>query len=157
MAGTKGRSGGHNRKTVAALKLAGAYRPGRHAGRVDPPAESAPIVKPTRLSSRASRLWDELAPVVPPGVLTPSDVMAFSTLVELLATAEWISGLKTSDPNRFDPKLEREFAAAVRPWLALFYLDPVSRARLPVPSKAAANPLDRFLNRPPSKWAGELK
>jgi hypothetical protein len=48
----------------------------------------------------------------------------------------------------FDVKLERETANALRPYYALFGLEPVSRARISVPKKA---------EEPVSKWAGQLK
>jgi hypothetical protein len=38
---------------------------------------------------------------------------------------------------------------ALRPWVALFGLEPVSRARISVPKKAVDEPV--------SKWAGALK
>ena len=45
-------------------------------------------------------------------------------------------------------KLERDTAAALRPYYALFGLEPISRARIQVPKKDAE---------PSSKWAGVLK
>jgi hypothetical protein len=44
-------------------------------------------------------------------------------------------------------KLERDTAATLRPYYALFGLEPVSRARVSVPKTDA----------PASKWAGTLR
>jgi hypothetical protein len=49
VAGVKGRSGGHNRRTLADHQLRGTLRPGRHRGLVDPaPVPALPLTwKPT--------------------------------------------------------------------------------------------------------------
>jgi phage terminase small subunit len=123
------------------------------------------VVKPAELSAPAGVVWDRLAPgCLAMGTLTTVDVEAFGTLCELKATLEMASRQK--DAEGFAPfvisqdfngadvvkvhaavKLERETAGALRPYYALFGLEPVSRARIQVPKKA---------DEPVSKWAGAL-
>lgn len=129
-----------------------------------PPAGE--VVKPGELSSHASGVWDRLAPVcLQMGTLTVADVPAFATLCELeatrvLAAAEknqegFTAFLVTTVP---DPdgevhvkitehpaiKLERNTAAALRPYFDYFGMTPVGRARISVPQP----------EKPVSKWAG---
>jgi hypothetical protein len=93
-------------------------------------------------------------------LLTPADVQAFSILCELVATAERASSQKENPTEAlYSRKLERQTAAVLRPYLAMFGLTPADRARLRVPpvKPGASNPLDKFLHRPHhSKWAGLL-
>jgi hypothetical protein len=131
---------------------------------VRPP--SGEVVKPA-LSSMASVVWDELAPIcLAMRTLTPADVRVFATLCELQATlqaasaqkdAGWFAPFSLRPEDTSDPespmvvvvdavlKLERETAAALRPYYALFGLEPVSRARISVPK-----------DEPISKWADAL-
>lgn len=131
---------------------------------VRPP--SGEVVKPAGLSVAAAVVWDELAPVcLAMGTLTPADVRPFGTLCELQSTLNQASSQKdapgfapftVSDDYNGAPtvkihaaiKLERETATAIRPYYALFGLEPVSRARISVPKQA---------EEPVSKWAGALK
>ena len=76
MAGAKGRSGGHNRKSIAEHKANDTYRPGRH-GREE--RECRPTLervdKPSTLSPGAAAVWDALAPKAQAmGTLTSADV-----------------------------------------------------------------------------------
>ena len=103
--------------------------------------------------------------VIEMGTLTRADVTAFKTLCELQATLDLASIQK--DAPEFAPftlsedfngapkmglhaaiKLEKEYAPVIRPYYALFGLEPVSRARIQV-----RKPKDE----PVSKWAGVLK
>jgi hypothetical protein len=86
------------------------------------------------------------------GTLTAADVSAFAVLCELQATLE--TACAHVNPMASTIRLQRQTAGALRPWYAMFGLDPQSRQRLHLPPKPAANPLDRFLNRTPSKWTG---
>jgi hypothetical protein len=147
---------GRRSKSLTAHRLAGTLQPSRHGRLGDPPVPpSAPVTKPGRLSARAADIWDELAPIaLAMATLTTADVPAFAVLCELSATLAWACSLKTSDPARFSPRLERETAAALRPYYALFGLTPEARSRLHLAPAAdpAGTPLDRFLKR--SKWDG---
>ncbi len=121
------------------------------------------VIKPQGLSGVASAVWDELAPIaLAMGTLTTADVRPFRMLCELQATIDLATAQK--DAPGFAPflvledqpkmglhaaiKLEKEYAPVIRPYYALFGLEPVSRARIQVPKKAEA---------PVSKWAGVLK
>lgn len=134
---------------------------------VRPP--SGEVVKPVGLSAGASVVWDRLAPIcLAMGTLTVADVDTFATMCELQSTLKYASAhkddkaqlltLREDDPDdEHSPlvividavlKLERDTATALRPYYALFGLEPVSRARISVPKQKAE---------PVSKWAGALK
>ncbi|HEX4861734.1 MAG TPA: P27 family phage terminase small subunit, partial [Rhizomicrobium sp.] len=108
------------------------------------------VTKPTGLSSGGAAVWDELAPLcLEMRTLTRADVRAFATLCELQATL--LQAVTWKDkPGRLLKaiKLERETASLLRPYYALFGLEPLSRARLVIP-KADAEPVN--------KWAGIMK
>jgi len=107
-------------------------------------------VKPDGLSAGASAVWDRLAPIcLAMRTLTPADVTVFGSLCEGQATLERAAKLK-GNPETVEAgtKLEKDFLPLVRPYYALFGLEPVSRARISVPKPAEA---------PVSKWAGALK
>ena len=113
-------------------------------------------------------MWDEIAPVaLAMGTLTTADVQAFATLCELEVTRRQASLEKNREG--FSPfmvttmvdsagnehmnvkehpaiKLERNTAAALRPYYEKFGLEPVGRARISVPKQ----------KEPESKWAGVL-
>ncbi|HXG89322.1 MAG TPA: P27 family phage terminase small subunit [Vicinamibacterales bacterium] len=151
-------AGGWNRKPLELHRQAGTYRADRH-GAVDAPApaavDDAPIAKPRWLSGGAGVVWAELAPIAQSlGTLQPSDVTAFGGLCELEATRQAVSAQKdaqgfdlASDEGRRTLRAERATAAALRPFLALFALEPVARARMVAPRPA---------NKAPSRWAGVL-
>lgn len=123
---------------------------------------------PAGLTRAAKTVWKELAPIcMAMGTLTRADTRVFATLCELQATLQLTSAqkdgralLSLQREEADDPKselvviidavlkLERDTANALRPYYALFGLEPVSRARVQVPKKAAA---------PVSKWAGVLR
>jgi hypothetical protein len=78
------------------------------------------------------------------GTLTPADTLAFATLCELQAS--FTANGQRKGRRGFDGRLERALAASLRPFYALFGLEPASRARLPsAPPREVA-----------SKWAGVL-
>jgi hypothetical protein len=75
------------------------------------------------------------------GTLSPADTLAFATLCELQAS--FTANGQRKGRRGFDGRLERALAASLRPFYALFGLEPASRARLP-----SARPRE-----PVSKWA----
>jgi hypothetical protein len=100
------------------------------------------------------------------GTLTTADVEPFKRLCSLQAILDIADaqmdapgfGVFTvsEDYNGADKvgyhaaiKLAKELSPVIRPYYALFGLEPVSRARIAVPKK----PVDE----PVSKWAGALK
>lgn len=132
----------------------------------EPTPPDGAIVKPDGLSPDASAIWDELAPVcLAMRTLTAADLRPFATMCELQATLVQASRQKSApefapftisqDYNGADKvgvhaalRLERETATAIRPYYALFGLEPISRAKIMVPKTA---------EEAPSKWAGVLK
>jgi phage terminase small subunit len=114
---------------------------------VRPP--SGEIEKPAWLSEGASRVWDRTAPIcLHMGTLTVADVNVFGAMCEGQATLERAAAMK-ADPETLAAatKLEKDFLPLVRPYYALFGLEPVSRARISVPKQQEQV----------SKWAGALK
>jgi phage terminase small subunit len=100
------------------------------------------VDKPETLSPGAALVWDALAPLcLALGTLTPADALAFATLCELQAS--FTANAQRKGGRGFDARQERALAAALRPFYALFGLEPASRARMPT---AAARDT-------PSKWA----
>ena len=120
----------------------------RKLNKHEPCPPSGDVTKPAGLSASAGAVWDELAPVcLHMGTLTPADLKPFATLCELQAT--FTAAIVAKGGPAFDVKLERETAVALRPYYALFGLEPVSRARISLPKAKADEPV--------SKWAGALK
>jgi P27 family predicted phage terminase small subunit len=122
----------------------------------EPKPPQGEVKAPNGLTKAAKRVWRELAPIcLAMGTLTPADVRPFATLCELQATLLTASAEKDTDGFRvLGPlgahaaiRLERETAQAIRPYYALFGLEPISRARIHVPQKPDV---------PVSKWAGAL-
>ena len=122
--------------------------PGKRALNTQEPTPPAgAVVKPDGLSAGAGAIWVELAPIcLHMGTLTPADLRPFQTLCELQASLARASVLKTVGEWDAAMKLEKDFAPMIRPYYALFGLEPVSRAKLTVPKAAA----------PVDKWAGVL-
>ena len=83
------------------------------------------------------------------GTLTSADLRPFASLCELQATFTACAKLKDTAPSNFSAKLERETAAALRPYYEYFGLTPSARSRISVPKQTPAMPV--------SKWAGVLK
>jgi len=125
-----------------------------------PQPPSGEVVKPA-MSRVAGVVWDRLAPIaIAMGTLTPADVEVFRTLCRLQATLDLADSQK--DAEEFAPftvspdfngadkvglhaaiKLEKEYATVIRPYYALFGLEPVGRSRIVV-----AKPEE-----PVNKWA----
>jgi len=119
----------------------------------EPVPPAGEVTTPRTLSQGARRVWAELAPIaLAMRTLTTADVRAFATLCELQATLTKASRQKDSkvpDLAAAAVKLEKEMAPIIRPYYALFGLEPVSRARIAVPKDTPDEPV--------SKWAGVLK
>jgi hypothetical protein len=89
-------------------------------------------------------VWQELGPLCDQmGTLTRVDVAAFATLCELEATRRGASAAKDGSHPQAAIALERQTATTLRPYYALFGLEPVSRARIQVVKVEV----------PVSKWA----
>lgn len=108
-----------------------------------PPGE---VCKPARLSPGAEVVWEELAPIcLAMKTLTVADLKPFATMCELQST--FTNNAMRKGSESFDSRLERDTANVLRPYYALFGLEPVSRARIHVPKS----------KEPESKWAGQLR
>ena len=140
------------RPKPTALKVLQGNPGQRRLNEKEPIPPAGAVVKPEGLSLGASVVWDEVAPVcLYMGTLTPADVKPFAMLCELEATVMQARQWKRQRQPRTMAKgikLEKDLAVILRPYYALFGLEPVSRARLQVAKQAAA---------PVSKWAGMLK
>jgi hypothetical protein len=113
----------------------------------EPKPPAGEIVKPSGLSAGAATIWDELAPICGVmGTLTPADLRPFRTLCELQSSLDRASVLKSVGEWESALKLEKEFAGLIRPYYALFGLEPVSRAKISVPRA----------EEPVNKWDGLL-
>jgi len=144
------RNSGRRPKPTSLKVLRG--NPGKHKlNALEPKPAAGMPAKPKRISAAASEIWDEIAPLaLEMGTLTRVDGRAFRTLCELEATLDMASSQK--DAPGFAPftigedynavpmvkvhtalKLERETAAALRPYYEKFGLEPVGRARIAVP------------------------
>jgi hypothetical protein len=122
--------------------------PGKRKPNPDEPLPPAGEVVKPGLSPGAVVVWDRLAPIcLAMRTLTPADVDVFKTLCEMQCTFDQNSAVKGTAV--FDVRLERDTATALRPYYALFGLEPVSRARISVSKKQVEEPV--------SKWAGVLK
>ncbi len=158
------RNSGRKPKPTALKLLQG--NPGkRPLNTSEPKPPVGEVVKPATLSPAASLVWDEMAPnCLAMGTLTVVDVQSFESMCELQATMRQTSRAKSGkslftleadsdDSSRLEividaiVKTERETAAALRPYYAMFGLDPASRSRLHVTKDEA----------PVSKWAGALR
>jgi phage terminase small subunit len=160
------RNSGRRPQPTALKVLRG--NPGKRPLNTDEPTPPpGDVEKPSTLSRPAADIWDRLVPLaIAMKTVTRADATAFAMLCELQATLEWAAGRK--DPPPRNPreskgrwvrrsherlaaaiKIEKDFAPIIRPYYALFGLEPVSRAKIHVPQPAEPAA--------PSKWAGVLK
>jgi phage terminase small subunit len=146
--------GNHNsgrRPQPTSLKLLRGNPGKRKVSKREPKPPEGDVVMPSGLSAGAVEMWQELAPIaLAMRTLTPADVRVFGTLCELQATLLAASAAKSDPAPEIQGgaiKLERDTAVAVRPYYALFGLEPVSRARMVTPQEP---------EKPKSKWAGVL-
>jgi hypothetical protein len=142
-----GNSNSGRRPQPTALKILRGNPGQRKLNTQEPKPPAGAVVKPAGLSAGAAAIWDELAPVcVGMGTLTLADLRPFRTLCELQASLDRASVLKTVGEWDTALKLEKEFAGLIRPYYALFGLEPVSRAKISVPKA----------EEPVNKWEGVL-
>ena len=148
------------RPAPTAIKKVLGFPPGR-INEHEPTPPAGPVEQPDGLSVAAQAVWETLAPVcVAMGTLTSADTVAFATLCELEATRRRTSAEK--DRPDFSPflmsafvdgagtehvtikehpaiKLERNTAAAMRPYFEKFGLEPSGRSRIKVAKPEAVN------------------
>ncbi len=125
--------------------------PGKRRLNADEPIPPVGDVQKPTLSITAGFVWDELAPLaLAMGTLTRADVSAFAMLCELQATLQSAAVGKNKRRTFFRAiEIERAFAPIIRPYYALFGLEPVSRSRIQIAKKAETPVV--------SKWAGAFK
>lgn len=158
MAGKKGRSGGHNRKSVDLHKLEGTYENSRHKN-VLVPEECLVKVFPQEHVSNANPyidrelIFEQFSSYLHDAEMTQdSDSILLSQLVEYYAAyVEAISYFKADPTAMFGKKLAitvaNEMAREIRIIMAEFRLTPSTRARVAQSSKEVSeDPVDAFLN-----------
>ena len=114
----------------------------------EPQPPKTAVEKPERLSAEASRVWDEVAPILlAMGTLTVADVPTFAVYCEIQASFEINCSLKGSEG--FSATREITLANGLRPYIEYFGMTPGGRARIRVTKPTTEEA--------PSKWAGALK
>jgi P27 family predicted phage terminase small subunit len=155
MAGVRGRSGGHNRKSTVVRLIQG--NPGKR------PLATAPQVPvtlpqcPRHLHGEARKVWQRLAPqLFAAGLLTELDVTALAALCATWAI--WIEakerlaseGLEVTGPRGARPSPWIGIASRAQRDLQVlmneFGLTPNSRQRIRVVPPPAADPFEELLN-----------
>ncbi len=143
--------GNHNsgrRPSPTSLKVLRGNPSKTRLNEAEPRPPAGEVVKPGVLSAGAGAVWDELAPIcLAMKTLTVADVRPFLTMCELAATFDRTVATK-GELEGYDTRLERDTAVALRPYFALFGLEPISRAKISVPKTPDA---------PASKWEGFIK
>ena len=135
-----GNSNSGRRPRPTALKVLRGNPGQRKLNTQEPKPPAGEVVKLPGLSAGAAAIWDELAPVcLVMGTLTPADRRPFGTLCELQSSLDRASVLKGVGEWESALKLEKEFAGLIRPYYALFGLEPVSRAKIVVPKQEPVN------------------
>jgi phage terminase small subunit len=105
------------------------------------------IVKPAGLSPGAAVVWDEIAPIcLYMGTLTTADVPAFARMCEM--EEQWNQVIALKGTKGFKLARMLQLARDLRPYSALFGLDPLSRSRIQVRQPDEASQ---------AKWAVALK
>lgn len=132
-----GRENSGRRPQPTALKILRGNPGKRPLNELEPKPPAGEVEKPA-LSVGGQAAWKDLAPVcLVMGTLTPADVTAFAAMCELVGTLRATSMSK--DTGDFDARLERDTANALRPYFAMFGLEPSGRARLRVAPKEATD------------------
>jgi hypothetical protein len=155
MAGVKGRSGGHNRKSLDEHRIAGTFRPGRHRGLViahpssgQPTivAELETIEPPDDMTTGERQVWEQLSPhALSARTLVPATRYAFQRLCGYVALERELA----VNPDRRATGDHRGMVRIVDAGLVRFALSPCGRPIPPTENKAPANenPLARFIQR----------
>lgn len=159
---TSGVGAGRPPKPAAIHRIQGTFRPDRHGG--DELFETATLECPVWIKGPARRWWKELAALLgKAGVSTTGDQRALELLVK--AYEEWRTadaaiakaGSLTYETDSGVLKTRPEVAIRnaafhnVRAALAMFGLDPQSRAKIRKQAEEDEDPLNKFL---PGRKAG---
>ena len=118
------------RKPTSLHVVAGTLRSSRHRDRQDEPEVIEPLGGPPQgWPGGAKALWHELSGMVPPGVATKSDRLAFELLCRLAARMR-------ENSEALTPAL----AAQIRTACAVFGMSPADRSRVSAPRLIEVNP-----------------
>ena len=122
------------RKPTKLLAIQGGLRATRHRGREHEPEILLPLGEPPLdWPAPAKLLWGELADILPPGVATKSDRLAFELLCRLVGNM------------RVDSEgLTAALAGQIRAACGLFGLSPADRSRVSAPRSPGQNPFKKF-------------
>lgn len=107
MPGVKGRSGGHNKKSIADLQAAGTFRPDRHGGLEDPVAPVGHPEPPKTLKGDARAEWDRLLSLVDPRVLTKEKYQVVYQVAKAFAEMERLETKRAAIEQRI-AKLDQQ-------------------------------------------------
>ena len=165
MAGTPGRSGGHNKRSAAEHKYLGTYKASRHSRRGElPPVLVAMQAPPERLSEAAREAWRDALPEAM--LLTPVAALLLEQLSVHVAHARDIEARlnEAPGPNLLLLRALRAETTLIKA-LAFDLSREAGRVELPLPDGFEEfdneSPLDRLkrqarAQRQPSKWADML-
>ena len=118
------------RKPTKMHIVAGTLRPTRHRDRENEPEVIEPLGGPPEgWRIEAKLLWAELANLVPAGVATKADRVAFEVLLRLVAKMR-------EGPEAMTPALASQLRAAC----AVFGMTPADRSRVSAPRLPEDNP-----------------
>lgn len=105
MAGAKGRSGGHNRKTSQKLASEGGYRKSRHGQRVDARVPGEQISPPSHLTELGIALWNRVIGSLPRESITKIDADALSAYCDMAELYSLLRPIVMADPLDKDARI----------------------------------------------------
>ena len=105
MAGVKGRSGGHNRKSTAQLKAEGGYAVNRHRDRADETIKPTKLKRPTHFKKIGRDAWDRIVSALPEALLTSLDPDSLTMYCDLLENYHKLRPLFSADPLDKDTRI----------------------------------------------------
>lgn len=147
MAGVKGRSGGHNRKTTAQLKAEGTFDTSRHRNRVDIACKNEYPEMPSSLNQDGKELWQKVCDVLPKEVVTRLDGDSLRTYCECYQLYRKVYPMYLADP--LDKELRLAWQGAIDRLDRLgrqFGWTPQARAGIHMPEeKEDIDPFEEFI------------
>lgn len=98
MAGQKGRSGGHNRKTLEKHKAEGTYRDDRHGNRAEAQIKPSALKAPERFGPVALQTWNDIVETIPESMITKLDYKSLVAYCDLCAAYDKLQRAFEDDP-----------------------------------------------------------
>lgn len=145
MPGAKGRSGGHNRKSVEQLKADGGFRADRHGQRAELVIESNPPEPPPHLSELGTVIWNRIVGELPPAILNRLDSQSLSVYCDLCELYSKLRPKFLDDP--IDPEIRIAYFGTLDRMDKIgrqFGWSPHSRSALQMPKTEDAKEEDNF-------------